>query len=59
MARMAGGISAIIRDIGGIRGPQVPLNAGNYTFVLGYPGPQPAFNLREQAYVVPYYSIID
>jgi hypothetical protein len=28
-------------------------------FMLGYPGPQPQFNLREYSYVVPHYNIID
>lgn len=44
---------------GGIRGPQVPLNAGGNGLVLGYPGPQPSFNPRDYSYVVPYYNLID
>jgi hypothetical protein len=51
-------------DLGGIHGPQVPLNrtpdgATAPNFMLGYPGPQPRFNLRDYTYVVPYYSVIE
>jgi hypothetical protein len=49
--------------LAGIRGPQVPINAAaastGVSYMLGYPGPQPHFNMREYTYVVPYYSIID
>jgi hypothetical protein len=55
--------------LAGIRGPLVPINAAaananaagntNVSYMLGYPGPQPNFNLREYTYVVPFYSIID
>lgn len=52
-------------DFGGIRGAQVPLNRADAAgttvpnFMLGYPGPQPQFSLREYGYVVPHYNIID
>jgi hypothetical protein len=46
--------------LGGIYGAQVPANKGtNYNFILGHPGPQPNFNLREYSYVVPYFTLID
>jgi hypothetical protein len=49
--------------LAGIRGPQVPINAAaasaGVSYMLGYAGPQPRFNMREYTYVVPYYSIID
>jgi hypothetical protein len=45
--------------LGGIRGPQVPLNAGTNNYILGYPGPQVNFDPRDYWYVVPHFSAID